>query len=284
MPEPGLDPLDEHAAEDVGPGVVGRHPDADRPGRCGQCHRRRPRRARAWPAGRCRRGARTPRPPSAAPARAAGRPTAPPKVSSFAPAASAAAASSAAQSVDQRLVGLPRPVPLQHRELGMVQRPAFPVPEHAREGGDPALARRQQLLAGELRRGVQVAAARILAVRRARAGSRSACRCASLPGETWRIGVSTSTKPCLSNQRRNAATIRARANRNGRRSAWRPGSHHGEGAGIDPVSRRLRDLYSLRARGDAVWTGPPPRSTATRDRSPGPRASYEGRGERTCRR
>ena len=56
------------------------------------------------------------------------------------------------------------------------------------------LARRQQLLAGELRRGVQVER------RRAPSGPISsvakACRCASLPGETCRPPVSTSTKPC----------------------------------------------------------------------------------------
>ncbi len=53
--------------------------------------------------------------------------------------------------IHQRLVRLFGPVPLQHRELRMVQRPALAVPEHAGDIEDPALSRRQQLLAGELR-------------------------------------------------------------------------------------------------------------------------------------
>src|SRR6478752_6808315 len=60
-----------------------------------------------------------------------------------------------------------------------------------------------------------------------------ACRCASLPGETCRAAVSTSRKPSASNQARNAALIRLRASRNGRRSAWFSGRHQGEGEAVD---------------------------------------------------
>ena len=58
--------------------------------------------------------------------------------------------------VHQGLVRRAGPVPLQHRELGMMQRPALAVAPHLGEAEDLLLARRQQLLAGELRRGVQV--------------------------------------------------------------------------------------------------------------------------------
>ena len=72
------------------------------------------------------------------------------------------------------------------------------VAEHAGEAEDPRLARRQQLLAGELRRGVQVErpAAPPAGVTSSVA---KACRCASLPGETCRAAVSTSTKPRVLN-------------------------------------------------------------------------------------
>ena len=53
-------------------------------------------------------------------------------------------------------------------------------------------------------------------------------RCASLPGETWRQAASASTKSRAANQVRNAARIRLRRIRAGRRSAWRSGVHQGE--------------------------------------------------------
>ncbi|MET3867741.1 hypothetical protein ABIC20_005050 [Methylobacterium radiotolerans] len=56
----------------------------------------------------------------------------------------------------QRRVGGAGPVPLEHRELGMVQRPALAVAEHPGDAEQPRLARGQELLAGEFRRGVQV--------------------------------------------------------------------------------------------------------------------------------
>ena len=59
--------------------------------------------------------------------------------------------------VHQQFVASMRPIPLDHRELGMVQRPALPIAEDAGELDDAALAGRQQLLAGEFRRGPQVA-------------------------------------------------------------------------------------------------------------------------------
>ena len=113
------------------------------------------------------------------------------------------------------------------------------VAEHPREFEDLLLARGQQLLGGEFRRGPQI-------TRRARAvgvGSssvRGACRCVSLPGDTCRIPVSTSTKPCSSNQARSARVIAPRACRNGFRSACRDADHHGEGWSILLISDRSR--------------------------------------------
>ncbi len=65
----------------------------------------------------------------------------------------------------QRLVGFAGPVPFEHREFGMVQRPALAVAVDMGEAGNPRLARGQQLLAGEFRRGVQVEGGRVAARR-----------------------------------------------------------------------------------------------------------------------
>ena len=65
---------------------------------------------------------------------------------------------------------------------------------------------------------------------------RGACRCVSLPGETWRIPVSTSAKPCSSNQARTALVIALRAIRNGLRSACRVADHHGDGWSVPAIS------------------------------------------------
>ena len=56
----------------------------------------------------------------------------------------------------QPLVRLAGAVPLEQGEFGMVQRAALAIAKHAGEGEDPRLACRQQPLAGELRRRVQV--------------------------------------------------------------------------------------------------------------------------------
>ena len=56
----------------------------------------------------------------------------------------------------QRIVGLTGAVPFEHRELGMVQGAALAVAKDAGEAEEARLARGQQLLAGEFRRGVQV--------------------------------------------------------------------------------------------------------------------------------
>ena len=58
--------------------------------------------------------------------------------------------------LDQPRDRLMRAIPLQHGEFGMVQRRALAVAEHMSEGENPLLARREQLFAGEFRRGMQV--------------------------------------------------------------------------------------------------------------------------------
>ena len=79
----------------------------------------------------------------------------------------------AAAIADQGLIGLAHPIPFQQGEFGMVQRPPLPVAEGVGEGEDPLLPRRQQLLAGEFRRGVQKEPAR-RPVRAAQGGGESA--------------------------------------------------------------------------------------------------------------
>ena len=66
------------------------------------------------------------------------------------------AASRPAQSAISCLVRLVGAVPFEHGELGMVQGPALAVAEDVGEGEQARLAGGQQLLAGELGRGVQV--------------------------------------------------------------------------------------------------------------------------------
>jgi hypothetical protein len=77
------------------------------------------------------------------------------------PAARAAAASSAAQSSIARSGGLAGAIPFEHGEFGMMQRPALTVAKHMSEREQPRFAGRQQLLAGEFRRGMQEQPARI---------------------------------------------------------------------------------------------------------------------------
>ena len=72
------------------------------------------------------------------------------------PTASAATAQQRRAIVHQRLVAGMRPVPFQHGEFRMVQGAALAVAEHPRQREQLRLARRQQRLAGEFRRGVQV--------------------------------------------------------------------------------------------------------------------------------
>jgi hypothetical protein len=56
----------------------------------------------------------------------------------------------------QRLVGLAGAIPLDEGELGMMQGTALAVAERTGKFDDPRLARRQELLAGEFRRGPQI--------------------------------------------------------------------------------------------------------------------------------
>ena len=126
------------------------------------------------------------------------------------PAVSAASARISAQSRHQRLVGLARPVPFEHGEFGMVQRAALAVAVDMGEAGDARLARRQQLLAGEFRRGVEIE--RRAARRRGRwPRSRrraDAPRCPARPA-AW--PYRPRRNPALAKKPRRAAWIRLRA-------------------------------------------------------------------------
>src|SRR5690606_27768438 len=57
---------------------------------------------------------------------------------------------------DHVAIGRTGAIPFEHGELGMVQRSALAVAPDMAEAGDAGLARRQQLLHGEFRRGVEV--------------------------------------------------------------------------------------------------------------------------------
>ena len=107
----------------------------------------------------------------------------------------------------QRLVGLVRAIPFQQREFGMMQRAALAVAEHAGEGDDLRLARRQQLLAGELRRGVQMHPG----ARRRPAPSSSvanACRWVRCPARPGGSASRPRRNPGRANHSRSAAWMR----------------------------------------------------------------------------
>ena len=122
------------------------------------------------------------------------------------PAAFAATASRSAQSSISRETGSSRAIPLQHGEFGMVQRRALAIAEDMSEGENPLLARREQLFAGEFRRGMQIKPA-FVAPRPINSTPKAEI-CVSLPPETCSAAVSTSTKP-LSGEK--AAESRPRA-------------------------------------------------------------------------
>ncbi len=154
----------------------------------------------------------------------------PRNVSCRVPAACAAARRTRDAIAHQRLIGFAGAIPFDQREFGMMQRAALAVAKHFGEFDDAPLARGEQLFAGEFRRGAQIAAA--MPCRRARRAwwQRRAdeFRCPARPAAP---PVSTSTKSCPANHARSAATIRPRARRAGRRSAWTCGAQKGEERG-----------------------------------------------------
>ena len=130
----------------------------------------------------------------------------------------------------QRLVGLARPIPFEHGEFRVVQGAALPVAVDMGEAGDAGLARRQELLAGEFRRGVEVE-------RRPRAVGADGLGCEGMEMrlvarrdlERGRIDLDE-----ISRWRRSRAGPPGSGCapiRKGRRSAWTCGVHQGEGAG-----------------------------------------------------
>ena len=110
-----------------------------------------------------------------------------------------------------------------------MQRAALAVAEYPGELEDAPLARRQQFLAGKFRRGVQIEP------REAPSGAASAvakaCKWVSLPGETCKAPVSTSTKSWPGEPGAQAATIAAPGQQAGRRSAWTRGPKRAKNGG-----------------------------------------------------
>ena len=127
--------------------------------------------------------------------------------------------------VHQRLVGLARAIPFEHGELGMMQGAALAVAEHVGEGENAPLAGRQQLLAGEFRRGVQIELLR-LAVRPDQLG-REGVQMRLVAGRDLQRSAFDLDEAARVELARSAAMRRAR-HRRGRRSAWMSGGHQGD--------------------------------------------------------
>ena len=192
MPSLRLDPLDQHAAENVATSCRRRPPATPAAARSPA------KRAvglaavsvasRSMPAN----GGRPP-PPSAARARRTDRRCGPSMQLQVSAAACGRAPASprSRPSAPRRAV---RPVPFQHREFGMMQRPALAVAEHTGE----LKIRARRPPAASCRRIPATCADKARGRRRASTSSvAKACRWVSLPGETCRAGVSTSTKSAL---------------------------------------------------------------------------------------
>ena len=217
MPRLRLDPLDHHAAENVRPAVVFGDADAGRPRGLGKHvairFAVRKLASRSMPAKRANASATVIRSGAAnGSARAAA------KAQGFGPGGCGGQRQEGGAVIHQRLVRFARAVPFQQREFRMVQRAALAVAKYPGELEDPPLAGRQQLLAGELRRGAQIERRGRAAVGgRKRGGEGVQVRLVA--GRDLQAPVSTSMKSRASNQARSAATIRPRASRIGRRSA-----------------------------------------------------------------
>ena len=143
---------------------------------------------------------------------------------------------------------------------GWCKRPALAVAEHVGEGEQPRLAGGQQLLAGELGRGVEVEAATRPCRRPRRARSRrraGAPRCRARP-------AGSRGRPRRSRAPRTSAAVppgsAPRPSRNGRRSAWTSRCHQGDVALMRAgrLGTCLDQLRRFRGKGTATLaTGAP---------------------------
>ena len=216
--EIAFDLLDKHPAEDVAPAIVVADANAGAMRRASQ--RRRVRLAarqgrQQVDAGETLEGVSDRKPLE----RGNGSAVRPRKDRTFVPAASAASARMAAQSLINVSYGSRARYHSTMVNSGWCSAPRFcGRAEHFGEFDDPALARRQELLAGQF---LARCADRAGAKRRQgpRASSREACRWVSLPGETCNAAVSTSTKS-------SAATCPARPKRYGRAPTRTAGGRH----------------------------------------------------------
>ena len=143
-----------------------------------------------------------------------------------------------------------------------MQRAALAVAEHAGEIDNPRLARRQQLLAGEFRRGAQIERPPLPA------GPDQ------LGGESMQMGLVAGRnlqrcgldldKSRAANQARKAAAMRPRASRYGRRAAWTPGHQNGGLSGTFTSIKRRTGKTGIAPR-RSLWCGPKPRPPAAHD-------------------
>ena len=154
--ENGLDALDHHAAEKVGPGVVGRGAQAgvadggmERVAVCGTVATDS---GEKVDAGVSQKGAGDGQPLRLG----EGVGLAAAEGEGFCAGAFGGQRKQRRAVLHQALVGLAGAVPFEHGEFGMVQRPALAVAIDRAEAEDPSFAGCKQLLAGEFRRGVQV--------------------------------------------------------------------------------------------------------------------------------
>ena len=125
------------------------------------------------------------------------------------PAARAAATRSPAQSSTTPRQGLPRPIPFEHGKLGMMQRPALAVAKDPGESENPLFPRREQLLAGEFRRGMKEKPAAYRR-RRRELGRESADMGLVAAARPADAAVSTSLKPSAAKKRRDARSCARR--------------------------------------------------------------------------
>ena len=109
---------------------------------------------------------------------------------------------------------------------GMMQRAALAVAEHLCEFDDAALAGREQLFAGEFRRGAQIERRRRAVRRRQR--RRKGMQMGLVSGRHLQCAGLDLDEILAANQARSAATMRFRASSTGRRSAWTCGAQKGE--------------------------------------------------------
>ncbi len=133
--------------------------------------------------------------------------------------------------VHQHPIRLACAIPFDEREFRMMQRAALAVAEHLGKFDDARLAGGKKFLAGEFRRGAQIKRRR-RAVRRQQASWRSRADGSRFRAKPAAPKSRPRQNPAPRTSRASAATIRLRANSAGRRSACTCGAQKGEEWGV----------------------------------------------------